>query len=257
MIELTSSRVPSAVVELFDATKPTMLRAFNVLDGFVSGQVVTDDPERPTWAAVREATFGTLYLGGDISAEVLATLVEYFRRSGEVGIGFWPDDPLIDVLPPNPAYDGRTLYFSDRSQRVRLDAYVGQLLSGCRLSPRDRSLIARSPDYELALASFGTVDSVLAHTLGVVLLRDDVVLCEAATGAPAHGRIEVGVTTQEGHRRRGYATVACARLIQACEAAGYQTWWDCAKQNQASVALARKLGYQNEREYRYLLWPRQ
>ncbi|MFL5804101.1 MAG: GNAT family N-acetyltransferase [Roseiflexaceae bacterium] len=58
----------------------------------------------------------------------------------------------------------------------------------------------------------------------------------------------------EAYRGHGYATITCARLIQACEEQGYETWWDCAKQNVASTALARKLGYQNEREYRVLAW---
>ncbi len=40
----------------------------------------------------------------------------------------------------------------------------------------------------------------------------------------------------------------------ACEAQGYATWWDCAKQNTPSARLARKLGYQNEQEYRYVWW---
>jgi RimJ/RimL family protein N-acetyltransferase len=35
---------------------------------------------------------------------------------------------------------------------------------------------------------------------------------------------------------------------------GQQTWWNCAKQNVASAALARKLGYRTEREYRVLAW---
>ena len=53
---------------------------------------------------------------------------------------------------------------------------------------------------------------------------------------------------------RGFAYLACARLIEACEERGYNTWWDCAKQNIASTKLARKLGYQNEQEYRYVWW---
>lgn len=91
-------------------------------------------------------------------------------------------------------------------------------------------------------------------TFGVALLHDGVVVCEAATGAATHGQIEVDVTTAEAYRQRGFATMACAKLIQLCERQGYATWWDCAKQNTASARLARKLGYQNEREYHYVWW---
>lgn len=72
---------------------------------------------------------------------------------------------------------------------------------------------------------------------------------------PARQRgIELGVETYEPYRGRGYATITCAHLIRACEAKGYQTFWNTAKQNVASIALARKLGYQTEKEFRVLAW---
>jgi RimJ/RimL family protein N-acetyltransferase len=54
--------------------------------------------------------------------------------------------------------------------------------------------------------------------------------------------------------QKGYATITCAHLIQEMEQQGYLTYWNCAKDNQASIALARKLGYQTEKVYRLLAW---
>lgn len=257
MIDLSPNTIPPAIVTLFDISKPTMPRALNVLEGIAIGQIITDHSTHPTWAAVREAAFGTLYLGGSITPALLAEIVDHFRQLGDVGIGCWPDDPLVVMLPPKPDYDGRTLYFTDRSQHIRLEAYIEQIPADCCLTPRDQSLIKRSPDYELALAAFGSKQNILAHTQGFMLMRGETLLCEAATGAPTHNRIEIGVSTHEHHHKHGYATITCAQLIKVCEAQGYRTWWDCAVQNEASVALARKLGYHNEREYRYLLWSKQ
>ncbi len=45
-----------------------------------------------------------------------------------------------------------------------------------------------------------------------------------------------------------------ARLIHEVEALGGQTYWNCAKQNVASAAIARKLGYRVEKEYRCMVW---
>jgi RimJ/RimL family protein N-acetyltransferase len=104
--------------------------------------------------------------------------------------------------------------------------------------------------------AFGSVQAALQHTLGVVVLDGENLVCEAATGAATHGRIEVGVTTAEAYRGRGFATLACKRLIELCESRGYSTWWDCAKQNMPSVRLARRLGYHDGREYRYVWWRR-
>ena len=256
MIALTAHEVTPAIAALFDPTQPTMPRAFTVLEGTVRGRILVDDLAQPTWSVVRDETYGTLYFGGEIHAALLLTLVEHFRQLGDVGIGCWPDDSLARMLPPNPAYDGRTLYFTQRSAQVELPPFAGQLPSTHTLALRDEQLLSQSFDYESTLAAFGSLENVMRSTLGVVLLHDGIVLCEAATGAPTHGLIEVGVTTAEAHRQRGFATITCASLIERCEAQGYATWWDCAKQNTASVHLARKLGYQNEQEYRYVWWPK-
>jgi RimJ/RimL family protein N-acetyltransferase len=137
---------------------------------------------------------------------------------------------------------------------VPLAPLIEQLPADYRLAIRDAALFEQSLDYESALAAFGTVEQALRLTYGVVALREGIVCSEAATGAPTHGRIELGVTTAEAHRRRGLASSTCARLIEICEVQGYRTWWDCAKQNTPSVRLARKLGYHEEREYRYVYW---
>lgn len=252
MISITAHKVTPAIVALFDLAQPTMPRALNVLEGTTRGQILVDDLAQPGWAAVREAVYGTLYVGGQTNAPLLAALVERFRQHGDVGIGCWPDAPLHDMLPPNPDYDGRTLYFTERARHVALQPLIRQLPLGYTLLPRDARLFAQSFDHDATLATFGTVANVLHLTLSFMVLSDGVVVCEAGTGAPTHGRIEVGVATAEAHRQRGLATVACAALIELCAAHGYATWWDCAQQNVASVRLARRLGYQHEQEYRYV-----
>jgi RimJ/RimL family protein N-acetyltransferase len=231
-----------------------MLRAFNVLEGTTRGQILVDDRARPKWAIARDRIYGTLYLGGEFTPALLATLVDHFRTEGSVGIGCWHDDPINRMLPPDPDYDGTTLYFTNRSADVTLAALWSELPGTCALARRDERLFAQSFDYAPTLAAFGSVEDALRLTLGVVVLHDGSVACEAATGAATHGQIEIGVTTAEPYRRRGYATIACAKLIELCELQGYTTWWDSAKQNSASARLARKLGYRSEREYRYAWW---
>jgi RimJ/RimL family protein N-acetyltransferase len=79
-------------------------------------------------------------------------------------------------------------------------------------------------------------------------------VCDAYADMEIMGRREIGIATQAAYRKLGLATLACAHLIKLCEESGSQTYWDCARLNLASVALARKLGFQNEREYQLLAW---
>ena len=254
MFAITHQQVTPEILSLFDLSKPTMPRAFNVLEGMTSVQIVVDDVTDPQWAVVREALYGTLYFGGPIDRLQMEALFDHFFQFGSIGVGCWLDDTLNQILPTNPDYDGFTLYFTERSRQVPLGLMIQQLPSGYTLSLRDEKWFVSSFEYESTLASFGSMENVLRHTLGMNLIQDDTLLCEAATGAPTHGRIEIGITTHERYRQRGFAGIACAKLIEICESEAYSTWWDCAKQNTPSVRLARKLGYQNEREYRYAWW---
>lgn len=252
LLTIAHEEVTPEIQALFDITKPTMPRALQVLEGLNQGQILVDNPERPSTAVVRDGMYGTLYFGGRVDAPLIASLVQSFRQIGEVGIGCWLDDPLNKMIPGDFDYDGRTYYFTERSHDDPIENI--DMPAGYRLAARDEHLFRKSFDYQSTLELFGSVEKVMQHTLGVVILHEEMVVCEAATAAPTHGLIEVGVTTAEPHRGRGLATIACARLIEICEEQGYKTWWDCAKQNSPSVRLAKKLGYQGNPEYRYIWW---
>ena len=83
---------------------------------------------------------------------------------------------------------------------------------------------------------------------------------EAAFGsqvAAANSVIEIGVETHLRHMKHGYVTLTCSHLIHEMEQQGYRTYWNCAKGNQASIALVRKLGYRTEKEYHLNAWFKQ
>jgi RimJ/RimL family protein N-acetyltransferase len=254
MLTITHQEVTPEILSLFNLDKPTMPRAYSILEGITSGQIVVDDPIHSHWAGAREAIYGTVYLGGQITHSLLPSILNHFFQFGGIGIGCWLDDPLNQILPPNPDYDGFTLYFTKRFLENTLQSLIQQLPSGYTLASRDEHLFAQSVDYESTLRSFGSIESVMRYTFGVALIQENLLLCEAATGAPTQGLIEVGVTTNENHRQKGFAIIVCAKLIEICESQGFSTWWDCAKQNTPSVRLARKLGYHDEKEYRYVWW---
>ena len=92
--------------------------------------------------------------------------------------------------------------------------------------------------------------------LGYCLMQGDKVLSEATAGPPDMGLREPGVLTQEDHRGKGYATLTVAHLIHEIESLGERSYWNCSKENVASAAVGRKLGYRVEKEYRWLYWER-
>ncbi|MBC8171757.1 MAG: GNAT family N-acetyltransferase [Anaerolineae bacterium] len=255
MIQITPDQVTPALWALFDASAlPAGFRVFAILEGSAAGQILTDDPANPSWCAVYEKAFGTIYPGGKFDTPLLEQLIERQRPLGDVLIGLWQDDPLNALLPGGFQYDGFAIDFLDRPVGEGLDIHLKRLPADCELRRIDRALFERSKDRDFRVSIFGSVEKALTRGLGFCLMRGDDILCDTYAGPAAQGIMEIGVETMKPHEGKGYATITCARLIQACEELGYRTYWNCAKQNQASAAIARKLGYRQEREYRLVGW---
>ncbi len=254
MLQIPAEQVRPQLRALFDPGLPASLRCLAVLDGHAAGKILTDDPARPTWGGVQEACFRSIYLGGALEAPILHQLVSELRQDGDVLIGLWPDDERLDLLPPSPDYEGVTLEFTDRPSGAGLADYLRQVPEGCAVRRLDRQLFERCLERDINVAIFGSAEKALEEGFGLCLMRGEEILSEAFAGPAAMGIIELGTATSKRYRGRGYATIICAHLIQACEDLGYQTYWNCAQQNLASVAVARKLGYRKEKEYRLLAW---
>jgi RimJ/RimL family protein N-acetyltransferase len=255
MIRITSDKVTSAIRSLFRTDEMQASRCFAVLDGAVSsGKIIVDNLADPKWAIVQEAVDNSLYLGGSMDAPSFTEVFAALRQEGDVLVGMLPSDPRIRYLPPDPAYDGRTLEFYDRPIGEGLDTYLRRVPADCMIKRLDRDLIMRTEWGPNDVKFYGGIEMWEKIWFGYCLMHADEILSEATVGPPGLRLYEPGVFTQEAHRGNGYGTMVVARLIQEIEAMGGRTYWNCAKQNMASGALARKLGYRLEKEYRCMSW---
>jgi RimJ/RimL family protein N-acetyltransferase len=254
MLQLTPAQVSPELASLFDLSMPTGIRALAVLAGGNAGKIFTDNLSNPTWAFVWEADDGTLYRGGSYSRKNLSEAVARLRAEGLVALGFRDDTPDVGLFPPGPTAGADCLEFERPIGANDLSHYLGELPAGYSLRRMDRALLERSPKREENLNRYGRLDNFLDKGLAVCILHGDEIVSEAYADMEIQGVREIGIRTREGYRRQGLAARACVHLIRWCENAGSSTYWDCAKLNAGSVALARKLGFQNEKAYRLLAW---
>lgn len=250
ILQLAPAQMTPELRGLFNSTDPATVRCQAVLEGHAAGKIFTDHPETPSWGVLQEAAFGSIYLGGDVQAGLLQQLIITLRKKGDVLVGLYEADPRWQRVPSGADYCGYTLEFEDREIRQDLPSVP----DGCELRRLDPSLGKQILDRNLLIRMFGSIPRALEWGYGLCLLRDAALLCEAFAGPAASGVIEIGVETQPHHMRKGFAFLTCASLIHLMEMQGYRTYWNCAKGNLPSAALARKLGYQTEKEYRLMAW---
>ncbi len=254
MIEIPPTQVASPLRALLQPRDPAGLRCLAVLEGIHAGKILVDDPQDPQWLVVYENTFGTIYPAGEIGTEVMVEIIHRLRSKKMVLLGLWLDDPRWALIPSDYDYEGRVLDFYDRARDDRLQPFFSQLPEGCELRPVDAALIERSVNREAHFLGYPSYEEALSDLTGFFLMKEAEILCEALAGPVILGTREIGVDTLEKHRQRGYAAITCAKLIDACEQQGLQTYWNCNQKNIPSMKLARKLGYQTENEYKLVAW---
>jgi len=250
-MQLTPEQVTPAHRALFPRSGHTWRRPFSVLDGTGGGRILTDDAVAPTWIATADVSDdGTVFMAGTLSRDVVASIFDLQHRERPFTICLPADDPLLELLPPNPDYDGWDIDFEDRDRAVDLERLV-VVPDGLQLVRIDEALIDRC---QWTPWMAGSPELALRHGLGYALLDGERVVSEAFAGPVVENALELGVITDDTYQRRGLATVVSARTILECERLGHETWWNTATTNTGSARLARKLGYQTERQYRVLSW---
>lgn len=248
-----TSDLAQMLAPMFTGDRPIPIRLWAALDGVSVGRIVVDQLTHPTLALVQEMAEGTTYMAGTPIPQMLTDAFTLLRTAKKVVVCLWPADPLHALLPAAPVYEGTAIDFTGRSPAVDL-ARFGTVPAGYHLRPIDAGLVPVLAGFDYYVAMFGSVARALEQTIGYCLLHDDKVVCEAVAGPLTRGVAEIGIGTAEGYQRRGLATLTAARAIQSCEARGYAVFWNAAQQNVASVALARRLGFQTERSFRVLVW---
>lgn len=207
----------------------------SVLEGVQEGVVIGGDD-----AALVVHTFGFAQYIGRVEKELLSTPHQGFMLPEKIRL-----------------YDAPEGWPGVISQRVRMHL---------EHSPHEKDNPARTAaltdlealrDVPLALGSrfWRSEGDFFQYAMPCVRMEGGAVasLCYAA--AVSNGCAEIDVWTREDARGRSYGAQAARRFIAECLARGIKPLWDCYADNEASLQLARRLGFVEYRRYRFAVIP--
>lgn len=104
------------------------------------------------------------------------------------------------------------------------------------------------------LTGWTSMDNFIKNGLGVILQADDEIACVCFSVFASDEYMEIDIHTKEKFRRRGFAEITASVFIESCLQRGKQPNWECFWENDASTALALKLGFSVEPDYSVYYW---
>jgi len=97
-----------------------------------------------------------------------------------------------------------------------------------------------------------TKDNFLARGISFGVIKEGKILAWCTPDCTADDRIDVGVITHPSHRRKGLAAAVVAAAVEECFNQGFNAiGWHCNADNIGSRKTAEKVGFKQNRKYRY------
>lgn len=121
-----------------------------------------------------------------------------------------------------------------------------------RLEPSDVALV-KAAEPELRVTGMGSPEAMLTKGLAAGAIIDGRLVANAHTSARSTLHADIGVYTVESFRGRGLATAAAALVARLIQEAGQTPVWSCGEGNRPSLAIAKRLGFEEVSRRTYVI----
>lgn len=257
MIELTSDQYKNVIQHLVNVKQPVVPRA--VTEGFNQGRIFADQSDDPCCALVW-LPCGYLYLAGEpgsaislqeFSCLLLDEFIPGWTCAGESGFILAPfstawEKLVVDFVNDRPHENifRRRFIFNPDHFSIHLD-WAQRIPPGFLMRRVDTELVALIG----GMPTWPSIGGFLQKGIGYCLLEGDQLVSACTSVFATHSSIEIDVHTEEVYQHRGFATLTAAALIDECLRGGRMPKWECFWDNEASAALANRLGFDMVEDY--------
>jgi len=222
-----------------------MALAYSVIEGNHPGRAFVNEGVGPTVTLVcREG--GLYYLAGDESNE------ELHQALPEILFGELEESFFLHTY--SAAWESRLdSLFGDtlgktyrRAFRFNADRFSPHLAWRDSIPPGfcmkriDRKLVEETG---IRIDYWNSISDFLATGFGMCLVHGHEFVSRCYSGCVGGGEHEIDITTAEGFRGQGFATLTASAFIEHCLRNDAVPAWSCFADNPASCALAEKLGF--------------
>jgi len=166
-------------------------------------------------------------------------------------VGVLPQIWVNEVARPHPRQHFVLRHLGLRDWRARLP-------NGFEVKRIDIALLAQDSMQNLNIVTrwignnWRSTQDFLEHGFGFCVLdvAAHALVSFCVADCACGDQAEVGIKTNVSYRGRGFASAVVAATVEHCLAHGYtEIGWHCSSSNAGSIATARKVGFEKERDY--------
>jgi len=250
MFELQQSEF-HRVAFLFESAPYAPSIPNSVIAGIGHGRVFANDVARPTAAFVHNNGACTLAGAADdfrFAEQVCKWLLEFHGSDYFILYAFpsaW--EPLLDRVLGSAAKKRRRYDFDfNPAKFAQQRSWKNDAPPGYELRRIDERLMQQIRDVAnpYSRSYWKSASDFEQHGLGFCAIFQGAIvgICYTAFAWGVHHDIDI--MTVEEHQHRGLGTVLATTFIDHCVENGLIPGWDCWTKNEASVALAERLGFE-------------
>lgn len=245
------------------------LAVLSALAGETPAEIYVDDPAHPQAGLVLPSNRHRIYVAGVVVPAFVSAVAEtLLRRYLPPGQPAQPSDAIVYHAPDawGPALAERlagiqTWEAERRYFRLRVesgmpsfalpDGFTLRRIEAAVLD--DPALLNRDDLVAEVLSESPSVEEFLQHKLGSCAQRGQELAGWCLTEYNHAGRCEIGVETLAPYRRQGIGlATASATLAHAASQGIREVGWHCWSDNNASIGLAIRLGFEEVERHRVL-----
>lgn len=117
-------------------------------------------------------------------------------------------------------------------------------LKECSFCDVDRALYNKTNGSVVPKKFWNNASEFVSHGVGFSLMVGGQAVAIAFSSFIHDKMLELGMETKSEYRRRGFATIVSAKLVEYCLERGLEPIWSCRLGNQGSYHLAIKIGFE-------------
>lgn len=251
LLELNEYKIAWPFFKDFQINEPML---YLTLEKRGSGKVLTDSKTNPSFILVYNPA-GYTFLSGELDQISLQAVASYSKTLPKVSLACPADWKYRQFFEKEGFTPVDRIQFRRNKSLDRVREWKSQLPPEYSVGKTEGKNFHQCKWRPTLLNFYGDEKRFFDQAMGICLSDEKGSVISESYALISTGKAEIGVFTDENYRGKNLGAIVSSFILDYCYAHDLEPFWSCDQTNPASVSVAKKLGFEEERRYVFLKWP--